>query len=340
MKNDTQDRSGIIESSAASTGSSGSWHAVFAQLGGNARSVDGAGVPAVYREPVRSGSTALIIADVDLCHRSFRAGMASLGYCSVTVRQPLEAIVCLQDDAMTIGAVLAPAYDPRFNTLQFFAFMRAEFPLVRRIGYAKHASKHADALEAGLLDVVLICPTPRPELAEALQPASELLPGATLSSVPLQDDRRSDKQLFQAWKGTDRRPFRELDRRYRPRIHQLALSMRFSDEDAEEIAQETLLGLFLRGGALPGHTAPDNLICGLTATSVLARLRGERRQTRLRSALTHQAVTERTGRERGGQPDQRLRATRTNAVVRKLPDWRWRAFRLRAAEGQKAVTSA
>ena len=281
---------------------------------------------------------ALIIADTDLCHWSFSSGIVSMGGCCITVHHPLEAIIGLQDGSLAIGVVLAPAHDPRFNALELFAFMRAEFPLVRRVAYAKHASEHADALDAGLLDVVLTYPTPLHELAEALQPAStRILPPAV---VPHENDTRSDEQLFQAWKGADRPAFQELDRRYRPRIRQLATSMKFSDEDAEEIVQETLLGLFLGRETFRGHPTPDSVICGLTATSILARLRGEHRRTRLLSALAHAAVADRAARECSGQPDERLRATdlatHANAVICKLPSWCRRAFWLRAIESQSA----
>ena len=115
-----------------------------------------------------SVATTLIIADADRGYRSFSDGMTSLGHRFITVRHPLDAIMSLLDDSLAIDAVLAPAHDPRFRALEFFAFMREAFPLVRRISYAKQASEHADALGADPLDVVLTYPTPVRELAEAL----------------------------------------------------------------------------------------------------------------------------------------------------------------------------
>lgn len=181
------------------------------------------------------------------------------------------------------------------------------------MSYAKHGSAHADALGGGLL--------------EALQP------------VLLRDDRRTDhQQPCEAWKGADRRAFEDLHRRYRPRILQLATSMRLNQEDAEEIVQETLLGLFLRRRTLGGDCPPDNLVGGLAAASVLARLLGDRRRTRLLSALAHAAVTDRAEREGRGQPDEGLLATelaaRAGAAVRNLPGQGRRVFWLRAVEGQ------
>ena len=94
----------------------------------------------------RSCSAALIIADADLCHFSFSDGIATLGRRSITVRLPLEAILSLQDDSPQIGVVLAPAHDPRFRAMEFFAFMRDAYPLVRRIAYTKRALEHSRAL--------------------------------------------------------------------------------------------------------------------------------------------------------------------------------------------------
>lgn len=188
--------------------------------------------------------------------------------------------------------------------------------------------------EAGVLDIVLTYPTLLHELAAALRSARS---GAV---VPLASDQRSDQALFQAWKGADHGAFRELDRRYRPRILSLATSMKFSAEDAEEIVQETLLGLFLRRETFRHLSTPDDVICDLTATSFGARLRGERRRTRLQSVLVHSTAADRSERECRGQPNEGLLASdlasQVNILVRKLPVWCRRVVRLRAMEGQSA----
>ena len=159
--------------------------AIFAHGKAKAEDVDGAVVQTVCSEfatgalaPAEPGSTALIIADADLGHWFFSEGIASLGRCTITVRNPRDVIARLQDESLAIGVVLAPTHDPQFRVLEFFEFMRDAFPLVRRIAYAKPASERADALGADLLDVVLTYPTPLRELAEALQPASEAAPRA------------------------------------------------------------------------------------------------------------------------------------------------------------------
>jgi hypothetical protein len=95
--------------------------------------------------PARPKSTTLIISDVGLGRRPFSDVVGNAGRCSITVQHPLEAIICLQDKSLGIGVVLAPANDARFSSLEFFAFMRDTFPLVRRYSYAKRASIDVDA---------------------------------------------------------------------------------------------------------------------------------------------------------------------------------------------------
>lgn len=136
---------------------------------------DGAGVTVARSElatvalvPALPNSAALIIADAARGHRFFSAGIARLGHTAITVQDPLRAIVRLQDDALPIGAVLAPARDSWFKVREFFAFMKDAFPMVRRIAFARHGTRYADALDADLLDVALTYPVPIPRLAEAL----------------------------------------------------------------------------------------------------------------------------------------------------------------------------
>jgi hypothetical protein len=100
--------------------------------------------------------------------------MASLGCCSTTVRHPLDAIRSLQDDSLAIGAVLAPARNPWLRAVEFFAFLKDVYPLVRRIAYAKHLSDHAEAQRTGLLDAALTYPTSLDWLAAVLQPPERL----------------------------------------------------------------------------------------------------------------------------------------------------------------------
>jgi len=95
---------------------------------------------AVAREATGANVT-LIIAAADEGHRSVTDCVASLGRCSITVRHPLEAIICLQDDSVPIDVVLAPAHDLGFATLEWFAFMREEFPRVLRIAYEKSSAE-------------------------------------------------------------------------------------------------------------------------------------------------------------------------------------------------------
>ena len=325
------------------------WNAIFAQVAARAENIEGTAVrtdcgeaAGKTRKPTRSASTALLVADAALRHRSLSKGLASLGRRCITVRHPRDVFTGLRQGSLAIDAVFAPVQDPHFSAREFFTTMRDDFPLVRRIAHAMHASQHACALDAGLLEVVLTYPTPQHELAEALQPAPpETLFSATpRAQPPLRRDPRSDQQLLQALKGSDRGAFDELYRRYRPRIRQLAISMRFSDEDTEEIVQETLLALLAGRRSLRGDRTADRYICGLAATSVLARLRGEQRLKRLRLALAQVAGTDRTEREHSGQPDAGLQSSEltdhVDAAICNLPAWCRPAFWLRVVEGKSA----
>jgi hypothetical protein len=121
----------------------------------------------------------LIIAAADEGHRSVTDCVASLGRRSITVRHPLEAIICLQDDSVPIDVVLAPAHDLGFATLEWFAFMREEFPRVLRIAYEKSSAEDAQAPDALLIDLTLTYPTPPPRLAEAVPLSPEDVEPAT-----------------------------------------------------------------------------------------------------------------------------------------------------------------
>jgi hypothetical protein len=66
----------------------------------------------------------------------------------ITVQHPLEAIVRLQDTSLAIGIILAPLHDLRFDSTEFFAFMRDAFPGVRRYFYTGKPSVQGEALVA------------------------------------------------------------------------------------------------------------------------------------------------------------------------------------------------
>jgi hypothetical protein len=145
----------------------------------------------------------------------------------------------------------------------------ALFPQLRARGEDAAAATLSETLD----DVVLTYRGPRRGLA-AVSPKSP-------EGNPPRGDRRSDQQLLLASRGADPRAFRELDRRYRRRIRRLAISMNFSSADADEIAQESLLGLFLGRETSPDHCNVEDLIDALVATNALAFLRCERHQKRL-----------------------------------------------------------
>jgi len=280
----------------------GGWKAIFVRLRAKTEIADGR---VRWRRPkARSTKTSpdltvLVVSDGQQGERSYRAGIASQGHRVLTAVHPVDAIKKLRDGSESYDVVFAPASDCRFPALEFFGLLAAEFPLVRRIAYAKNDAEHAKVLNAGLLDVVLTYPTSDRLLAEALRPPKT----TSTASMARQCNDQSDSQLFQSWNRSDDRAFAELDRRYRPRIRRLVKSMRFSDEDVEDIVQETLLNMFVERETLCGCNAPDRLVCNFAASCVLSRLRGEQRQARLRASLVSAAQRARAQNERSGQPD-------------------------------------
>jgi hypothetical protein len=82
-------------------------------------------------------ATVLVIANAGLSYRSLITDLFRLGRRAVTARSPLGAIVQLQDHTLAIDLLLAPSDDPKFGLLDFFTFVKDEFPHVRRIAYAK-----------------------------------------------------------------------------------------------------------------------------------------------------------------------------------------------------------
>lgn len=153
-------------------------------------------------------------------------------------------------------------------------------------------------------------------------------------------DMRSDQQLLDAWQETDNRAFDELDRRYRARIHR-RVQMQFSNEDSEDIVQETLLRLFLARTSLRDVSSLDELIDEQTSTTMLARSRGMRRRERLLFAVAREAITDDTARESCNRPDEELHAIELAAhvgeSVNNLPGWCRRPFWLRVVQGKSAT---
>lgn len=82
-------------------------------------------------------STVLVISNAGLNYRSLIMDLLRLGRRAVTARSPLGAILQLQNHKPAIDLLLAPADDPKFSLLDFFTFVKEEFPHVRRIAYAK-----------------------------------------------------------------------------------------------------------------------------------------------------------------------------------------------------------
>jgi DNA-directed RNA polymerase specialized sigma24 family protein len=91
---------------------------------------------------------------------------------------------------------------------------------------------------------------------------------------------RSDEQLWMAWMRFERLAFEELFKRYHPRACALASSMQLSDEDAQDIAQETMLDLSRARRLSVGRHGLDDDVCAMAAINSQRRRRDNLRRGR------------------------------------------------------------
>ena len=99
-------------------------------------------------------------------------------------------------------------------------------------------------------------------------------------------------------RGPRRRAFDATLRDHRDCILSLANWMGFGAEDAEDIAQEALLALFVR--AKTGEATTGALVDSLAARSLVARRRSNDRQAHLDSAVAQASVATRSERDNRG----------------------------------------
>lgn len=87
---------------------------------------------------------------------------------------------------------------------------------------------------------------------------------------------RTDTDLVARMRARDESAIMDLDAAYRSRIQQLALRYVKSPEDAEEVAQDVLLKVYLKIDAFRGDAALSSWIYRITFNTVMSRLRGQR----------------------------------------------------------------
>jgi RNA polymerase sigma-70 factor (ECF subfamily) len=87
---------------------------------------------------------------------------------------------------------------------------------------------------------------------------------------------RTDADLVARMRARDKSAVVDLDAAYRSRIQQLALRYVKSPEDAEEVAQDVLLKVYLKIDAFRGDAALSSWIYRITFNTVMSRLRGQR----------------------------------------------------------------
>jgi RNA polymerase sigma-70 factor (ECF subfamily) len=87
---------------------------------------------------------------------------------------------------------------------------------------------------------------------------------------------RTDEDLVARMRARDESAIVDLDAAYRSRIQQLALRYVKSPEDAEEVAQDVLLKVYLKIDAFRGDAALSSWIYRITFNTVMSRLRSQR----------------------------------------------------------------
>jgi RNA polymerase sigma-70 factor, ECF subfamily len=91
---------------------------------------------------------------------------------------------------------------------------------------------------------------------------------------------RGDEALVARMRAGDESAIVDLDAAYRSRIQQLALRYVKSPEDAEEVAQDVLLKVYLKIDAFRGDSALSSWIYRITFNTVMSRLRSQRAKRR------------------------------------------------------------
>ena len=205
--------------------------------------------PKVGQPPVST----LIYADAAGCSSHLTAGINGLGRNSIVINTSLDAIVRLEDAAMTIDAAFVSLQDADFDISAFFDFLKDEYPNVRRIAFAQHESRYSATVpvHACLHDMILWDPWDRASFAEILKDALDCRILQTRSSW-------TDLQLFKSFGGFDRLAIAEIVKRYRHRIVHLVLDITRDTRDTEDIVQDVYLAIvkglpYFGEGCSPGN---------------------------------------------------------------------------------------
>lgn len=204
------------------------------------------------RRPPLPLATAMIYADTAGCSELIASEFSRLKSPAVVVHHPLDAIVLLQRESVTIDAAFMSLQDGNADISQFFAFLQDEHPSVRRIAFAQHESADVDSQSVRTCqhDMILWDPWDGDNFGDVLQDA--LNRRCTMRST------WSDMQLFASQRGTDRAAISTIVRRYGHRIRHLAADAARNTPDSDDITQEAYLEILCSlptfdGDCSPGH---------------------------------------------------------------------------------------
>jgi RNA polymerase sigma-70 factor (ECF subfamily) len=153
----------------------------------------------------------------------------------------------------------------------------------------------------------------------------------------------TDLQLMQAAQVGDYTAFEELVRRYHDRVYRLAFGMTKSEQDAEEVVQDTFLNAFRSLQAFRHDSAPGSWIFRIAANGALMKLRTKRRKPLLSIEDMPSSADDRRKRaiwpvgEWSRQPDEKLLsrelAGHIEDAIERLPEKYRLVLLLRDVEG-------
>ena len=209
----------------------------------------------------------LIYSDAAGCAKLIAKGVADLGRNSIIVHTLLDAILRLQDVAMTIDAVFVSLEDSDFDISAFFDFLKEEHPHVRRIAFARHSVNdvRSERTRACQHDMILWDPWDRTDFSEILKDALDCRVHLTRSSW-------SDLELFESSQGADSLAIAEIVKRYRHRIVHLVMDRTNNTPDIEDIVQNTYLAILRFLPSFGGVCAPGRWIDGITSMCIRSSL--------------------------------------------------------------------
>jgi hypothetical protein len=178
-------------------------------------------------------------------------------------RHPLELIVQLESGDVDVDAVFVSLQDADVEIVQLFAFLKDQYPLVRRIAFAQHEATYANstALQSCDHEMILWDSWNRDDFGAVLEDVlnRHMLPA---------ESSWSDGRLFESQYGTDRSAISAIVQRYRHRIGLLVADAARDTADAEDVVQDTYLEIVRLLPAFDGACSPGEWVDRVTRSCI------------------------------------------------------------------------